>query len=119
MLLVTLGIELALNIVKINNSNKGDNMKPTEANIINFYELSEAWQAEAVSNLDEYAEENHYLEPTCEYDTNIVLWDLNECIAQSGSHNGFEYNCVIGISNNTAMLLNVDDNFETCEYIIV
>ena len=31
--------------------------------IISFYELSEAWQAEAKSNLDEYAEETMYLEP--------------------------------------------------------
>ena len=95
-------------------------METTKANIISYYELSEAWQAEARSNLgDCWAEENHYLEPTCEYDPDIVLWDLNECMRQSGSHNGFEYNGVIGISNNTAMLLNVDDSFETCEYVIV
>ncbi len=94
-------------------------MKTQTANIINFFELSEAWQQEAISNLDEYAEESHYLEPSCEYDPNIVLWDLNECMPQKGSHNGFEYNAVIGISNNTAMLLSVDDSFESCEYIIV
>lgn len=94
-------------------------MKITEANIINFYELSEGWQEEAVSNLDKYAEENLYLEPTCEYDPDIVLWDLNECMSQAGSHNGFEFNSVIGISNNSAMLLNIDDSFEFCRYVIV
>jgi len=94
-------------------------MKPKTANIINFFELSEAWQKEAVSNLDEYAEENHYLEPDCNYDPDIVLWDLSECMRGSGVHEGFEYNGTIGISNNSAMLLNVDDSLESCKYIIV
>ena len=93
-------------------------MKSTKANIVNYFELSEEWQAEARSNLGEFAEENHYLEPTCEYDPNIVLWDLSECMRGSGCHNGFNYNGTIGISNNSAMLLNVADDFE-CEYIIV
>ncbi len=94
-------------------------MKTTKANIVSFYELSEDWQKEAISNLYEYAEENSYLEPTCEYDENIILWDLNECMAQNGNHKGFEYNAVIGISNNSAMLLNVNDSFEACEYIYI
>jgi len=94
-------------------------MEIKTANIVNFYELSEGWQQEAISNLDEYAQENSYLEPDCEYDPNIVLWDLNECMRQNGEHEGFQYNGVIGISNNTAMLLNVNDDFDSCEYIIV
>ena len=94
-------------------------MKSTKANIINFYELSEEWQAEAISNLDEYAKESHYLEPAGEYDPNIVLWDLNECMRGDGCHNGFNFNATIGISNNSAMLLNIDDTFESCEYIFV
>ena len=69
-------------------------MKTTKANIVSFYELSEEWQKEAISNLDEYATENHYLEPACDYDSNIILWDLNECMRQEGCHNGFEYNAV-------------------------
>jgi len=94
-------------------------MKIETANIISFYELSEEWQAEAISNLDEYAQENHYLEPDCEYDPDIVLWDLSECMRASDMHEGFEYNGTIGISNNSAMLLNIDDSFETCQYIYV
>ena len=94
-------------------------METTKRNIVTFYELSSEWQVEATSNLDEYAEENYYLEPEGAYDPNIVLWDLNECMRQDGSHNGFDYNAVIGISNNTAMLLNVDNSFESCEYVIV
>ena len=104
--------------MKTNANHKGGNMKTTKANIINFYELSDEWQTEARSNLDEYAEEAHYLEPTCDYDPDMVLWDLNECMSGSGCHDGFSYNAVIGISNNTAMLLNIDWKLDTCEYII-
>jgi len=94
-------------------------MKPKTANIISFYELPEDWQKEAVSNLDEYAQENYYLEPECEYDPDIVLWDLNECMSHKGSHDGFDFNAAITISNNSAMLLSIDDSFESCRYIFV
>ena len=84
--------------------------------IIGFYELSEAWQAEAKSNLDEYAEETMYLEPEEGLNPQEhVLWDLNECMVADGSHEGFKYNATIGISNNSAMLLNVDDSGEEAE----
>jgi len=84
--------------------------------IINFYELDPEWQAEAKSNLDEYAEENSYLEP-CEGQNpkEHILWDLSECIPQNGDHEGFEYNAVIGISNNSAMLLNLNNSGEEAE----
>ena len=74
--------------------------------IINFYELSEDWQAEALRNLDDLAEEEMYLEP--DEDCNPIehiLWDLSECMPTSGEHEGFKFNAVIGISNNSAMLL--------------
>ena len=88
--------------------------------IINFYELSDEWQAEARRNLDEYAEDALYLEP--EEDANPeehVLWDLNEAMRGSGNHKGFEYNATIGISNNSAMLLNINDNGDEAEFIYV
>ena len=84
--------------------------------IINFYELSEEWQAEATRNLDEYAEEALYLEP--DDDSNPeehVLWDLSEAMRGSGTHKGFKYNATIGISNNSAMLLNVSDSGDEAE----
>ena len=84
--------------------------------IINFCELSDLWQEEAISNLGEYAEETMYLEP--EEDSNPrehILWDLSEAMRGSGSHEGFEYNATIGISNNSAMLLNVNDSGEEAE----
>ena len=84
--------------------------------IINFHGLSEEWQKEAKSNLDEYAEETLYLEP--EINTNPeehVLWDLSECMPIPGTHEGFEYNATIGISNNSAMLLNISDDGEEAE----
>jgi len=90
-------------------------MKTETRNIISFYELSEEWQNEAKRNLDKYAEEAMYLEPTTAYDPNKVLWDLSTCLRQAGIVNGFEYNAVIGISNNSAMLLAIDDSFETAE----
>ena len=84
--------------------------------IISFYELSEAWQAEAKSNLDEYAEETMYLEPEEGLNPQEhVLWDLNEAMRGSGIHEGFKYNATIGISNNSAMLLNIDDSGEEAE----
>ena len=88
--------------------------------IINFYELSDEWQAEAKSNLDGYAEETLYLEP----DENAnpeehVLWDLSEAMRGEGNHNGFEYNATIGISNNSAMLLDVSDNMEEADILFV
>ena len=90
------------------------------AQIISYYELSEAWQAEARSNLDEYAEEASYLEPDESHNpAEHILWDLNECMIASGVHEGFKFNASIGISNNTAMLLNVSDCGDECEYIIV
>ena len=84
--------------------------------IISFYELSEEWQAEAKSNLDEYAEETMYLEPEEGLNPQEhVLWDLNECMIADGIHEGFKYNATIGISNNSAMLLNIDDSGEEAE----
>ena len=81
--------------------------------ILNFHELPEKWQEEAKSNLDEYAEETMYLEPDDDSDpAEHILWDLSECMRSNGNHNGFEYNAVIGISNNSAMLLNVSDSGE-------
>ena len=95
-------------------------MKPKTSAIISYYELSEQWQDEARSNLDEFAEEALYLEPDDDKNPQEhVLWDLNECMAQHGIREGFEYNAVIGISNNTAMLLKVSDCVTECEYIIV
>ena len=52
-------------------------MKIKSASIISYYELSEEWQAEARSNLDEYAEEAQYLEPDDNHNPQeYVLWDF-------------------------------------------
>ena len=96
-------------------------MKAQKRNIISFYELSEAWQGEARFNLDEHAEDAMYLEPDCEYDPNIVLWDLSEAMRAEGTdlYSGFKHNAVITISNNSAMLLNISDDGEEAEFIYV
>ncbi len=85
-------------------------------NIISFYDLPEEWQAEAISNLDEFAEETSYLEPlpdTCP--EKHILWDLHEAIRSVGEIDGFVYNAAICISNNSSMLLNIDDSGETAQ----
>jgi len=94
-------------------------MKIHKRNIVNFFELSEGWQEEARSNLDELAEEAMYIEPDCEYDPNIILWDLTEAMAGKGKYKGFKYNATIGISNNSGMLLNISDCVDEVEYIFV
>ena len=95
-------------------------MKTEKSAIISKYELDEQWQKEADSNLDEYAQEAMYLEP--KDDTNPVehvLWDLNEAMRQPGTHEGFKFDAVIGISNNSAMLLKISDCGEEAEYVFV
>ena len=81
-----------------------------QRDIVNFYELPEEWQKQAKSNLDEFAEENSYLMPLDNQspDTHI-LYDLNECMRYSGG----DFNAFIGISNNSAMLLQIDDCCES------
>lgn len=86
-----------------------------ERNIINFYELAADWQAEAISNLEDMAEETLYLEPDDDaIPEKHILWDFSEVMAREGEHEGFRYNATMGISNNSGMLLHIDDSFETC-----
>lgn len=86
-----------------------------EKNIVNFYELEEEWQAEAISNLDDMAYDTLYLEPDEDSTPDKhILWDFSEVMAREGEHEGFEYNATMGISNNSSMLLNIDNSFETC-----
>lgn len=95
-------------------------MNIKSASIITFFELSDEWQSEAYRNIDERAEEAHYLEPTD--DTNPeehILWDLDEAMVAEGSHDGFIYNATIGISNNSAMLLHISEDGEIADYIFV
>jgi hypothetical protein len=85
-------------------------------NIINFYGLPEEWQDEAISNLDELAYDTLYLEPVEGHDPREhILWDLLSAMRHEGVHEGFEYNAVITISNNSALLLNIDNDMETTQ----
>ena len=90
-----------------------------ERPIINYFELSEDWQAEARRNLEDY-EEHSYLEPLeTQNPTEHILWDLSECMKAETVYEGRTYNAVIGISNNSAMLLDIDDSFESAFVIII
>jgi len=91
-----------------------------QRSIISFYELSEEWQKEAISNLDELAEETFYLEPIEDHNPEEhILWDLSEAMQGEGEIDGFEYNAVITISNNSAMLLSLSENMESAKIKII
>ena len=95
-------------------------MKTEIRSILNFWELPKKWQVEAKRNLDEYAYDTMYLEPEDSHNPEEhILWDLSECMRTSGTHNGFTYNASMGISNNSAMLLNVSNSGEEAEILFV
>jgi len=78
--------------------------------VVEYFELSEEWQAEAVSNLDEQAEEVSYLAPEDDDEpARHILWDLSECMVTTDS----DYDGVIGISNNSAMAVVLSDCSES------
>lgn len=81
--------------------------------IVSFYELPLKWQREAVRNLgEELAEETQYLEPLSKQSPkNHILWDLSQCEWLKNDPDGF--NAYITVSNNSAMMLKIDSNFET------
>ena len=84
--------------------------------LVNFYELSEDWKEEAINNLGEFARENYFIEPDDnETPENHILRDLSEAMHISEGI----FNAVIGISNNSAMLLSIDDNFEQVKFKFV
>ena len=84
--------------------------------LVNFYELPEEWQQEALSNLGDSARENYYIEPKEDQTPEKhILWDLSEAMAITEGI----FNAVISISNNSAMLLNIDDNFEQVKFKFV
>jgi len=89
-------------------------------NIVSFYDLPGVWQEEAKSNLgDLFAEECSYLEPLSDQNPKEhTLWDLSTCVRLKGTGiyiNGdwFRYNAYISISNNSSMLLWIDEAGET------
>lgn len=109
-------------------------------NIVSYYELSDAWQEEATTNLQEHAKEAAYLEPLPEHTPGEhILWDLTEVMpvsgpepmaavqifegheTEQGAEGGvwFYYNGTMAISNNSAMLLNIDTYAETAEVLFV
>jgi len=81
--------------------------------LVSFYELSDEWQTEALSNLGEFARENYFIEPEeGQTPEEHILWDLSEAMRISEGI----FNAVISISNNSAMLLSVDDNHEEVKF---
>jgi len=78
--------------------------------VVSYFELSEDWQKEAVSNLDEQAEETSYFMPEDDDEPEKhILWDLSECMASMDS----DLDGVIGISNNSALAVVLSDCAES------
>jgi len=99
-----------------NNSNGGLKMKKTTYEVVSFWELEPQWQTEARSNLNEYAEENNYLQPLETDDPKInCLWDLSTCMPVENE----EYNAVISISNNSALACKFNDDMTEVETWII
>ena len=81
-------------------------------NLVSFFELSEKWQKEAISNLDQYAENAIFIEPLEHQDPDThALLDLTDCVRVSGS----EYDGVIGVSNNIAIGVVIHDDNESVD----
>jgi hypothetical protein len=81
--------------------------------IVSFYELPEAWQAEALSNDKDHAENILYILP--EDDKNPeehYLLDLSECMV---TDNNSEYDGIIGISNCLAIGVNYSPCGTACK----
>lgn len=91
-------------------------MKKEKRRIVNFDELSSVWQQEAIDILGrKHAEKSSYLEPIPGISPrDKYLIDLSECIAVTPADNDGA-NGVISISKNSAMLLRIDDKFESAD----
>lgn len=86
--------------------------------IVGFDDLRLEWKKEAIRN--GCGEWSQFLKPDInESPEKHILWDLDDLTHTVGQHKGFTYNGVIGISNNTAMLLQFDASMEIAKYMII
>ena len=91
-------------------------MRKEKRKIVSFFELSPVWQQEAIENLGECAEEAYYLEPFAGTSPKEkYLTDLTECIRVDNPEDANGANGVISISNICAMMLRIDENFESAD----
>jgi len=82
-------------------------MKSEERNLVNYFELSNDWQAIARSNNEDDYENAVYIEPLPDQlPANHILYDLNECMRVDS----LDYDGVIGISNNSAIGIKLIDD---------
>jgi len=81
--------------------------------LLSFYELSEEWQAEAISNHDtlEQAEEQMYIAPLSRTTPKKhFLLDLSDCMRCNDS----DFDGIIGVSNNSAIGVKISDCQSVC-----
>jgi len=84
--------------------------------LVNYWELSEEWQAEARSNHDDYEDQIYIMPLDGQTPEKHVLWDLSECV-RSGPNSGFDG--VIGISNNSAVGINISPDGSMCKMTFI
>ena len=78
--------------------------------LINYSELSPEWQAAARDNDDDYLDQT-YIEPLNHTNaTDHVLFDLSECMRTDHP----DYDGIIGVSNNSAIGVNVSPCGDAC-----
>ena len=84
---------------------------PEERQLVNFFELPDIWQLEAISNNGERATEEKYIMPKEDQDPSThALLDLSECMKYSHE----DYDGIIGVSNCLAIGVNLSDCGEGC-----
>ena len=90
------------------------------ANIIGFYDLSDFWRKEAISNLGGEAKDAYYLEPIKGHiPKKHVLRDLTKMVRSHTEYEGVKYNAHISLPDNSLILLMVDDDNESASYIYI
>lgn len=86
-------------------------MKSEHRNLVNYFELSNDWQAIARSNNEDDYEDVTYIEPLPDQiPAKHILYDLNECIRVDDP----DYDGIISISNNSAIGVKLINNNEAC-----
>lgn len=85
--------------------------------LVNFCELSDEWQKEALSNNGDRAEEITYIKPLENTNSRVnVLFDLDECMRTDKES---EFDGIIGISNTMAFGVNISDCGDMCKLTVI
>ncbi|NOR27566.1 MAG: hypothetical protein GQ540_03440 [Lutibacter sp.] len=84
--------------------------------LVNFYELPEDWRKEAMSNADNYEEITYIMPDEDKTPEKHILWDLSECMRTDGNS---IFDGIIGVSNNSAIGINISDCGTMCKMTFI